>query len=240
MPCVFLREGKDKCKGHTKPPPSREDHIPCGLSWHGGEGAWSGRLWSPPARIAHCALPLSGNLRKLALVGGGFLPSFCEPDRGGGQLRVEHRAPPCDWHHSMPAILNGDSPEACYRLALRKMGSCRSWWEPHLLQPPRATLWYLWPRPEGIAGDGPWHRRPPPQHTPPWQGASTGGSRWLCTFLKHLFCEKINCRLTTQKRPLWTFWCIACPPPPFTNSGFLFKLNWEHTTYTILHLAFFT
>lgn len=64
------------------------------------------------------------------------------------------------------------------------------------------------------------------------------GSRWFCAFLKHLLSENISCRLTTQKRPLWTFWCIAPPPPMHT---FVCFLNWSgNMKHTVLHLACFT
>lgn len=56
------------------------------------------------------------------------------------------------------------------------------------------------------------------------------GSRWFCTFFKHLFSESIACRLTTQERP----------PPPCVHMCLLFQLNWEHETHTVLHLACFT
>lgn len=84
MLCVFLREGKDKCKGYIKFSLSREDYISCGLSWYGGEGVWLGRLWFLFVRIVYCVLSFFGNLRKLVLVGGGFFSFFCEFDRGGG------------------------------------------------------------------------------------------------------------------------------------------------------------
>lgn len=58
-------------------------------------------------------------------------------------------------------------------------GACSS--EPALPQAPTTALWYLWPRPVGIAGDG------PVAQTPPGQGAGTGapgGSVLSKTFVR--------------------------------------------------------
>lgn len=61
------------------------------------------------------------------------------------------------------------------------------------------------------------------QEAAPWHRLTRAmclprGSKWFCTFFKHLFSESTACRLTTEERP----------PPPCTHVCLLFQLNWEH------------
>lgn len=91
--------------------------------------------------------------------------------------------------------------------------------------------WYLWPRPEGIAGDGPMAQTPP---YPPGQGTRTGRSGRLHTFLKYLFPEKLKPRLTAQKRAL----TVPVSGLPSPHCCLACVRNWEHTT--VWHPIFFT
>jgi len=116
-------------------------------------------LWRPQAQVAHCALPLSGNSRKPGLGGAVSFPLSVDLTRTVGDGSCSR------WPHGVhkgtaPAVLNVGSQECVTDLLCGRCLSrlCRSWWAPHLLQAPTAALWYLWPRPVGIAGVAPWHR----------------------------------------------------------------------------------
>lgn len=226
-PCVPLREGKGKCKCQTEEPPSRARPArTVWPRWHGGEGAG---LWSAWARTARCPRPSLGTPGSqvwvhlsLALL---VWTSPGERVVGGGSLqpRRVHRAPPGEWHCIAPALLNLGSQE--FVAELLGKDACHGHARAH------STRTCSGPRRPRCGICGPYAPRAACCHR---------GSRWFCILLKHLFSgkkKKSTVGLPTQKRPLWTFWCIAhLLPSPHAHICFLFKLNWEHKTLFCIQL----
>ena len=146
-------------------------------------------------------LPL-GKLQEARFGWGCFLPSFCGPDRE------------C-WHWVM--IAGGPVGRTSPYTALRR--ACRSEpWLPGVCCRPALGEIPLMVVPE-LAGPTPSpgpccrsvvvvakarrHCRNWPHRTDsPRAGCPARGSRWIFTFFKRILSENINCRLTTQKRPL--------------------------------------
>lgn len=182
QPCVLLSVGKEKVRCQTTWPHQ---------AWRRGGRAVASTGSGGPL----CLAPL-WELQEARFGWGSFLPSFCRPDQDSGRWVMVAGGPVgC----TKPHLVHGTALRLLFGiLALRTvLQTCFAEEASHgrarggrtrTFSRPLLPLWYLWPR--SIGTDSPRAR------------CQARGSRWFCTFLKRLLSENINCRLTTQKRPL--------------------------------------
>lgn len=151
MPCCLIDPGAMCLRvaktSQTKYPPTGDSPIPCGLSWHGEEG---GQLGASVLSTVPClSLGTWGNWVGIEWFPPLFLWTWPGAWAAGSPL---WSAKPHPWLAPLTACYS--EPNSLWQTCFGKMALVVM---PKLARttPTPALLGYLWPRPEGIARDGP-------------------------------------------------------------------------------------